>query len=37
MLDIVHRPVIIWNSTEFYRFVRTTQEAHYVSATSPMS
>jgi hypothetical protein len=25
----------IWNSTQLYRLVRTSQETHYVSATSP--
>jgi hypothetical protein len=35
ILDIIHRPVFISNSTQLYRFVRTSQETHYVSVTSP--
>jgi hypothetical protein len=35
ILDIIHRPVFILNSTQLYRFVRTSQETHYVYTTSP--
>jgi hypothetical protein len=37
ILDITHRPVFYLklNSAQLYRFVRTSQETHYVSATSP--
>jgi hypothetical protein len=35
-MDIIRRPVFYskLNSTQLYRFVRTSQETHYVSATS---
>jgi hypothetical protein len=32
ILDITHRPVLY---LKLNRFVRTSQETHYVSATSP--
>jgi hypothetical protein len=37
ILNIIHRPAFYLklNSTQLYRFVRTSQETHYVSATSP--
>jgi hypothetical protein len=34
VLDIIHCH-FIWNINQLYRFVRTSQETHYVSATSP--
>jgi hypothetical protein len=30
ILDTIHRPVFILISTQLYRFVRTSQETHYV-------
>jgi hypothetical protein len=34
ILDIFHRPVF-YLELKLYRFVRTSQETHHVSATSP--
>jgi hypothetical protein len=35
LLDIIHRLVFYLNSTQFYRFVPTSQEIYYASTTSP--
>jgi hypothetical protein len=35
ILDIMMISSFIWNSTQLYRFVYTSQETHYVSATRP--
>jgi hypothetical protein len=37
LLDFIHHPVFYLklNSTQLYGFVRTSQETHHVSATSP--
>jgi hypothetical protein len=34
VLDIIHRPVFYLKLNSTYRFVRTSLETHYVSATS---
>jgi hypothetical protein len=36
ILDIIHRPIyyLKLNSTQLYRFVRTSQETHYVCTTT---